>query len=196
MRLTISRLQPSRLAISWWGDAFLDTRAAVGLWCRQFLQANGQASVHIDERQIARVPGREAQTPDDLGQQLQRKLRTLRDIGQQGGPRDDRAAARKLGHDAGRPGAAIQRHFAEIFAGAEHAKGNFLVVRIGAKHLHASAENDKHGLAGVALVDQDASFAVPPQVAARRQFAHRKIVLIVANEVGQCIGHDTLSVTD
>ena len=66
MRLTISRLQPTRLAISW-GNAFFDALGAVALGLGQGVQAAGEAAIDIDEGEVARTGGGHAQAADQLG---------------------------------------------------------------------------------------------------------------------------------
>jgi|GEM_PF-5532200 len=179
MRLTISRLQPTRLANSAWVRRSGTTLCAGWTGNRQLLQALVEAAIDIDEGQVARIARRQAQAPNYFGQQRDRKLGLLGDKREQGGAGNHRAYHRLQRDDAGRAWPAVECHFTHIFARSENAKSDFLVGGSIAEYLDAANQHDEDAVPQVTFVDQDGAFSVAPRLApcSKRPDGRRMVVV-------------------
>ena len=135
----------------------------------QAVQQAGEAAVHVDQRHAARVLGGQAGAADQARHQLQREVGVVGDVGQQVVARDDGAHGGLGRLDAGRARAAVERHFAHVFAGAVQAQRQLLAAGVGHEGAQAARAHDVQRVATVAFLDDERAAPVMAFGAPMRQ---------------------------
>src|SRR6266571_4938143 len=80
---------------------------------------------------------------------------------------DHRTGCRLDGHDRCRARAAVERHFADVFARAVEGDDDFPPGGIARVDLHAPRKHDEEGIAGFPLVDDDRALRIAADDAGR-----------------------------